>query len=337
MTSAPVAALPERASAFRRKLLGWFAKEGRELPWRETRDPYAILVSELMLQQTTVAAVIPYFERWMARFPEVATLAGASENDVLHAWQGLGYYARARNLHAAAKQISREGWREDFAQLPGVGRYTANAISTFAFDRAVPLVEANIARLLARLTNYEQRIDDAAGAEHLWRTATELLPKRHARIYNSALMDLGATVCVSGIPRCDVCPVRAFCAALEPASLPRKAPRTALRRLRENHAYVRRHGSILLEQSHDRWRGMWILPRLPSVGAAQSPIYTGQFPFTHHRVTLAVFEGLAAPALPPNQRWFATGELDALPLPSPHRRAVETLLATRLRSENRDK
>jgi A/G-specific adenine glycosylase len=172
--------LPEQAAPFRRALLRWFSRNGRDLPWRRTRDPYAILVSELMLQQTTVAAVVPYFDRWMRRFPDAATLAAASENDVLHAWQGLGYYARARNLHAAAKQIARDGWPDDLEQLPGVGRYTANAVATFAHDRAVPLVEANIARLLSRLTNYQFHIDTAAGANHLWSMATAMLPKRNA-------------------------------------------------------------------------------------------------------------------------------------------------------------
>lgn len=316
---------PDAAAAFRRALLRWYAQHGRDLPWRRTCDPYAILVSELMLQQTTVATVVPHFERWMRRFPDVTTLAAASENDVLHAWQGLGYYARARHLQAAAKQIARDGWPNELALLPGVGRYTANAIATFAFNRAVPLVEANIARLLARITNYQSHIDNAAGLEHLWSTAAALLSKRNAACYNSALMDLGATVCVSGRPRCDDCAVRTFCTAVDPASLPRKRPRPAIKRLTENHAYLRRNGSVLLQQAEHRWRGMWILPQLHSAPCT-APIHQSEFPFTHHRIALAVFREDAI-ATGKHHRWFAVEELAAIPLPSPHRRALDRLLA----------
>jgi A/G-specific adenine glycosylase len=283
-----------------------------------------------MLQQTTVAAVIPYFESWMRRFPDAGALAAASENDVLHAWQGLGYYARARNLHAAAKQIARGGWPDELMQLPGVGRYTANAISTFAFDRAVPVVEANIARLLSRLTNYQYQIDNAAGAEHLWPTAEGLLPKRGARAYNSALMDLGATICVAGAPRCGECPVRSFCTAINPASLPQKKPRATIKKLKENHAYIRRNGSVLLEQAEHRWRGMWILPRLTGEPHA-APIHQSKFPFTHHRITLAVFSETKF-LVGQHHRWFAVADLAAIPLPSPHRRALNALLSQQHRS-----
>jgi A/G-specific adenine glycosylase len=262
----------------------------------------------------------------MRRFPDVATLATASENDVLHAWQGLGYYTRARNLHAAAKQIAAYGWPNDLSRLRGVGRYTANAIATFAFDRNVPVVEANIARLLARLTNYEFPVDNAAGVEHLWSTAASLVPKRGAGTYNSALMDLGATTCVSGTPRCNECPVRSFCTAIEPQLLPRKAPRAAIKRLVEHHAYIRRNGSVLLEQSRRRWRGMWILPRLSEAPAAAPPVHTSEFPFTHHRITLAVFAATEIDAGAEHQ-WFPITDISSIPVPSPHRRALDALLA----------
>src|SRR3954447_13911860 len=131
-------------AAFRKTLLAWYGKHGRDLPWRRTRDPYAILVSEIMLQQTQVATVIPYYERWLRRFPDFKTLAAASEAEVLREWEGLGYYARARNLHAAAKQLAHSGWPDDLAELPGVGHYTANAIATFASHKPLPVVEANI-------------------------------------------------------------------------------------------------------------------------------------------------------------------------------------------------
>jgi A/G-specific adenine glycosylase len=319
-------------SPFRRRLLAWYRKHGRDLPWRHTRDPYAILVSELMLQQTQVATVIPYYERWMERFPTVSALAAASESDVLHAWQGLGYYARARNLHAAAKAIVLEHGgvfprsNIDAQRLPGLGRYTANAVATFAFDLSLPIVEANTARLFARLTNLQTAIDSTAGRDALWNFATAVVPKRGAREYNSAVIDLGALVCTPGRPRCAECPVRHFCRAKNPAALPVKRSRTAVRELHESHHFVRREGRILLEQSHDRWRGMWILPRVSPPAANGRRVHRSHFPFTHHRVTLDVFETREVPTSSAC-RWFHLHELKQIPLPSPHRRALNALLA----------
>ncbi len=317
---------------FRRRLQRWFRLQGRDLPWRRTRDPYAITVSEFMLQQTQVATVIPYYERWLERFPDFTTLACARESDVLRFWEGLGYYARARNLQAAAKFV-----RENFggqlpsqlavmAQLPGVGRYTAGAIASFAFDRSESIVEANIARLLARLTNLQAPIDSTRGREHLWQTATKLLPRRGARAHNSALMDLGALVCLPRQPRCGACPVRVFCRAEQPALLPikRKPPRTL--QLFEPHAFTQSRNRILLEQSNDRWRGMWILPRLAR-SPKEEPLLKIDFPFTHHRITLAVFARSAKQERNDKQRWFPQPALDRLPLPSPHRRALDLLLS----------
>ncbi len=321
----------ENAPHFRRQLAAWFRRRGRDLPWRRTRDPYAILVSELMLQQTQVATALPYYERWLARFPDFVTLARAEESDVLHAWQGLGYYARARNLHAAARVV-RENFHGlmpttavEIATLPGVGRYTAGAVASFAFDQPTPIVDANIARVLARLTNWQEPIDTAAGCAHLWQTATALLPKRGGRLHNSALMELGALVCLPRRPLCAQCPVREFCAATNPAELPRKKPKPRQVRLQEPHVFACHRNRILLEQSRARWRGMWILPRL-AAAPAHAPLLRLDFPFTHHRVTLSVFAA-AVPVLPnENLRWFSRAQIDHLPLPSPHRRALDQLL-----------
>ncbi len=276
-----------------------------------------------MLQQTQVATVLPYYQRWLERFPTAAALAAAPESDVLHAWQGLGYYSRARNLHAVAKAIGSGPFPEDLQPLPGIGRYTANAVATFAFDRSVPLVEANIARLLARLLDLQIPIDTAAGRAALWSTAEKLLPKKSAGQHNSALMDLGALVCTPRSPRCPICPVARFCAARAPEELPRKKPRTALKLLTEHHAFSQRDGHVLLEQSASRWRGLWILPR--TAPNESTPLYVADFPFTHHRITLAVHA--AAVAEEAAHRWFPVSELAAVPLPSPHRRALEHLLA----------
>jgi A/G-specific adenine glycosylase len=323
-------------SAFRRSLLSWYRQNRRDLPWRRTNDPYAILVSEFMLQQTQVATVIPYYERWLRRFPTVNALAAASENDVLHAWQGLGYYSRARNLRAAALTIVEEhGGRfptspDSIRALSGVGRYTANAVATFAFDQSVPIVEANIARVLTRLFDLQTRIDTSAGRHELWSSASRLLPLKNAREHNSALMELGALIC-DVRPKCDKCPVSRFCLTTDPTSLPRKKPRTALERRTENHSFILRRGRVLLEQSADRWRGMWILPRLSTAPRNGRSLHHSEFPFTHHRITLQVFSS-ATGRRSTTGRWFSRRELASIPVPSPHRRALRDILAATCRS-----
>ena len=323
--------LVQDAAPFRRALLAWYQKRGRGLPWRRTHDPYAIVVSEFMLQQTQVATVVPYYTAWLRRFPDFLSLAAANESDVLHAWQGLGYYRRARHLHATAKAIVARSDRsfprapDEMLKLPGLGRYTANAVATFAFDETVPVVEANIARCLARLSNLRMRIDSAEGQKALWRFAAALLPKANAGAYNSALMDLGALICIPGRPRCAARPVRKFCRAEDPAALPFKKPRAALRRLTESHHFTFENDRLLLEQSSDRWRGMWILPRLSHACEGEMLLHSSAFSFTHHRISLHVFASTRA-ACTSAQRWFARTEIDAIPMPSPHRRALVALL-----------
>jgi A/G-specific adenine glycosylase len=325
------------AQAFRRSLQRWYRRHKRDLPWRQTHDPYAILVSELMLQQTQVATVIPYYNKWLRRFPDFATLAQARESDVLHAWQGLGYYNRARNLQATAKLVQdRHGgiFSRDVAtmqMLPGVGRYTANAVASFAFDQPVPIVEANIARVMARLFNERRPIDSTRGQKNIWQHAADILPSRHSAGHNSALMDLGALVCTSRKPKCGICPVNKFCRATNPECLPVKRKRPKIRRLIEMHSLVVRRSRILLQQSSKRWHGMWILPPLKldsfKRSSLRSPaIHTATFPFTHHHVTLKVFAESARKASNRSERWFPIREVDSIPIPSPHRRAIEQLL-----------
>ena len=321
------------AAQFRDLLVRWYRKNGRDLPWRRTSDPYAIFVSEVMLQQTQVATVIPYYERWLRRFPDIGTLARASESEVLHGWQGLGYYSRARNLHAAAK-ILREKYRgifprqlEELAQLPGAGRYTANAIATFAFDQSVPIVEANIGRVLARVSNLRIPIDGSAGRKVVWEMAEKLLPERNARFHNSALMDIGALICTARTPKCNLCPVQKFCCAKNPLLLPIKKPRPRAKCLTEFHSFSCARGCVLLEQSRKRWRGLWILPPLKSKPLRQSALHISEFPFTHHRVRLEIFRTLHRNSGYAAQRWFRFSELDSLPMPSPHRRALHQILS----------
>jgi A/G-specific adenine glycosylase len=319
---------------FRRSLLRWYHANGRDLPWRRTRDPYAVLVSEFMLQQTQVATVIPYYNKWLRRFPDLAALARASESDVLHAWQGLGYYARARNLHSAAKTIASEDngkfpqLADELKSLPGVGRYTANAIATFAFGRSVPIVEANITRVLARVINYQQPIDSGHGREDIWQIASTLVPARGARAFNSALMDLGALVCRPR-PKCQICPVRRFCRASKPETLPRKRPRPQLKKLTESHLWIRNRGRILLQQSSGRWRGMWILPPLNTMPVTDRAIHRSIFPFTHHQITLQIFAQPSRKIDQQKERWIDLASINSIPIPSPHHRAIAELLAAR--------
>ena len=325
------------STEFRRRLLSWYRRHGRDLPWRRTCEPYAILVSEFMLQQTQVATVIPYYHKWLRRFPDFASLARASENEVLRMWQGLGYYARARNLHATAKTvINRYGGNfpeeiEQMRQLPGIGKYTAHAVASFAFDQSVPIIEANTGRVLARLFNLRESIDSNPGRRMLWQHAASLLPNSHAGTFNSALLDLGALICVARKPKCDVCAVKNFCRATNPAALPTRQSRPKTKRLIETHALIVRRGRILLEQSRQRWRGMWILPPLAidyfeQPDFQRRPVYESVFPFTHHRITLSVYRRPAPRRIAPGQQWF--GSIEDVAMPSPHRRAALTLIQT---------
>ena len=318
----------------RTQLLQWFERFGRDLPWRRTHDPYAIMVSEFMLQQTQVTTVIPYFERWLRQFPDFKSLAAASEAEILAVWQGLGYYARARNLHRAAKEVVA---RHDgvlppdpdaIAALPGVGRYTAGAISSFAFDLPVAAVDANIARVLARLIDLQLPVDSTAGAAEVWAAAEALLPEKGGRLHTSALMELGALVCVPRQPECLLCPVRSECQAKKPELLPIKKPRKKTVELMEDcewHANER--GLLLEQQTGTRWRGMWKLPRL-TAEAEGEPLLQFDYPFTHHRVTLRVFEGVETRAREagPDQRWVPVAELAFIAIAAPHRRAIEQLI-----------
>jgi A/G-specific adenine glycosylase len=326
-----------QSAKFRRRLLSWYRQNGRDLPWRRTRDPYAILISEFMLQQTQVATVIPYYYKWLRRFPDFASLARASENEVLRAWQGLGYYARARNLHVTAKAVmnrhdgSFPRGIEQMRQLSGIGRYTAHAVASFAFNQSVPIVEANTGRVLARPFNLRKSIDSDPGRRMLWQHAASLLPKSDAATFNSALLDLGALICVARKPKCDVCSVKAFCRAKNPAALPVRKSRPKTKQLIEKHALIVRRGRILLEQSRHRWRGMWILPQLEPDSLKQRrfqrrPVYESVFPFTHHRVTLSVYRRVAPKRIAPGQQWF--GSIEEVAMPSPHRRAAQSLIQT---------
>lgn len=208
-----------RDPAIARSLCAWFEASKRDLPWRRTRDPYAIWLSEIMLQQTRVDTVVPYYERFLGRYPDAAALAGAELDDVLSMWSGLGYYRRARELHAAAREVvERYGGRlpseaSELRKLPGIGAYTAGAISSIAFGRAEALVDGNVARVLSRLEGIEDDVKSVAGSKRLWATAMRLVPADKPGAFNEALMELGATICTPRDPACGACPLRWACEA----------------------------------------------------------------------------------------------------------------------------
>jgi A/G-specific adenine glycosylase len=259
-------------AALRRRLLAWYRRHARDLPWRKTREPYAIWVSEIMLQQTQVSTVIPYYERFLGKFSTVRHLAAADEHDVLRLWEGLGYYRRARQMHAAARKIVAEHGGifpsdvQAIRALPGIGRYTAGAIASLAFDAREPILEANTIRLLARLLAYRGDVAAPGGQKLLWQAAESVLPRRGSETINQALMELGSQVCTPREPACDRCPLGSLCPTKRNGwqeSIPRPRAKPRVEQVREA-AVVVRHGKKLLllrRGNTKRWAGLWDFPR----------------------------------------------------------------------------
>jgi A/G-specific adenine glycosylase len=269
--------------AFRRRLLAWYRANRRDLPWRRTSDPYAIWVSEIMLQQTQVSTVVPYYTRFLSAFPDVRTLSAAREQDVLKLWEGLGYYRRARQMHKAARIIVDQHGGvfphelDAVRTLPGIGRYTAAAIVSIAFDAPAAILEANTARLFARLLAFRGDTGGPGGCRVLWQLAEELLPDRDAGTFNQALMELGSLVCSPRAPQCHECPVRPLCPTFrgglqEAIPAPRAKPR--IEAVREASVVVWRHGKVLVRKrgAAERWAGMWDFPRFPLTARRQPAI-----------------------------------------------------------------
>jgi len=252
-------------------LLKWYSKHGRTMPWRDHPDPYAVWVSEIMLQQTRVETVIPYFEKWMKLFPDIPSLANASERDVLNAWEGLGYYSRARNLHKAAKivasnfngQLPRD--LTALRTLPGIGRYTVGAIASISFKMDEPTLDGNLRRVFSRLYDVTEFADSPVGEKILWDVAAQNLPKGKAGDYNQALMDLGATICLPKNPRCLLCPLMNMCKARENGT---QELRPVLKAKKQVPQYIHaaavivERGSVLLSQrpADGLLGGMWEFP-----------------------------------------------------------------------------
>ncbi len=294
----------------RERLLLWYGESGRKLPWRASRDAYRILVSEMMLVQTTVAAVVPYFERFIARFPDAAALAEADESEVVKAWEGLGYYRRARQLHAAARTIVREhggvmpGDPAAVRALPGVGRYIAGAILSFAMDRPEPIVEANSQRVLARLLAVREEIKVASTKERLWQAAARLVPAENAGAFNQALMDLGALVCTPREPGCLVCPLSRHCQARQLGvqdRLPLSRPKAPPLMVTEAAVVLVRSGRVLILERGPGglWERFWEFPTVHLEGvnpAGRPPGHAGDLQEPIKRMT-----GIMARIGPPSK------------------------------------
>jgi len=353
--------------AFRRRLTAWFDRCARPLPWRRDRDPYRVWVSEIMLQQTQVGTVENYYERFLNKFPTVETLAAADERDVLRLWEGLGYYRRARQLCEAARRIVAELGgafpRDSTAvrRLPGVGRYTAGAILSIAFDAREPILEANTLRLWCRLAGYRGDPQSSEGQRLLWALAEAVLPpRRGSSRVNQALMELGSQVCTPRSPRCEACPAAVLCRANrlgQQREIPRRAARPATESVREAAVVIRRRDRVLLVRGSEgrRYAGLWEFPRFPIqavrpadlrrelaehvlrlTGLEIAPgrrIQTIRHGVTRFRIALECFEAehlgrkrKRGSAL--ETRWLRPAELDGYPLSSPGRklaRLVQTL------------
>ena len=326
-------------SGFALTLLKWFRENGRDLPWRQTRDPYAIWLSEIILQQTQVKQGWDYWLRFMRRWPTVADLAAATEDEVLREWQGLGYYSRARNLHAAAKQVlARGGFPttiEGLRQLKGVGDYTAAAIGSFAFDLPVAVVDGNVYRVLARHYGIATPINTTEGKHEFAALAQSLLPEAEASAYNQAIMDFGATQCTPQSPDCDTCPLQETCAAFREGrigELPVKRRTLKVKERRLTYVYIRCQGMTAIHRrpAGDIWQGLYEPlcvedSNLSPLSSLLSPLKKNVKHVLTHRIIYADFYLLETderPSLPAGYFWIPEAALGDYAVP----RLIEILL-----------
>jgi A/G-specific adenine glycosylase len=343
-------------------LLTWYDQHARRLPWRGSTDAYVVLVAEIMLQQTRVETVLPYFERWMQRFPTLAALAAADLQDVLAAWEGLGYYSRARNLQRAAQMVIQDFNGQipsdppALRRLPGVGRYTAGAVASIAFGQPAPTLDGNIRRVLSRVFNVSEDARSPAGERRLWALAAEQLPADRPGDYNQALMDLGATICTPHTPSCPLCPLAFACQAYAlglQAQRPVLAPRPALPHITVTAAIIQQDGQVLIAQRppYGLLGSLWEFPGgkqqdgedLPAclrreiceeLGAeieVGAPAGVYRHAYTHFRLTLHAFycrlqSGEPRPVEVAALRWVLPGELADYPMGKVDRQIARKLL-----------
>lgn len=327
-------------ASIRRKLLDWYRENRRDLPWRISRDPYRVWISEIMLQQTRVAAAIPYYERFLRRFPSVAELASAPEDQLLAAWAGLGYYARARNLQRAAKKILDHGEfprdYESIRALDGIGDYTAAAIASIAFDLPHAALDGNVIRVLSRFTEERGNIASSIVRKRVGKIADQLIDPLHPGEFNQAWMELGATICVPKEPRCNLCPLQNECAARRAGSereLPLKIPRAQSKEVEQQILIVEKAECVLAwQRSKDdrRLAGFWELPeaaQLPgaNVGAriatVRHTIVNTNYAFHVHRASTR--------RVPKGFHWLRMQELHELPLSTAAKKALACLTQDR--------
>jgi A/G-specific adenine glycosylase len=339
------------------RLLDWYRRQGRELPWRQTRDPYRIWLSEIMLQQTTVAAVIGYYQRFLENFPTVEHLAAAPLETVIDLWAGLGYYARARNLHAAARMVVEE-YRAEFPQtadqlqqLPGVGRSTAGAIAALAFDQRAAILDGNVRRILCRLFALQQPPRSSATEKQLWQWAELLTPHRNVHDYTQAIMDLGATVCLPRKPLCEQCPLNALCQArllgLQ-SQLPLKQQRKPVPTRNEAALLLEKQGRFMVRRrpASGLLGGLWEFPTISleagdmveqkiallmsDFAVSGTPRLLGSIShiYSHFRLELQLYQ-LSVDDLPRvgegEADWVATEKLSQLALHGAHKKALAKL------------
>lgn len=351
----------KRHLRFQTLLLTWYREKKRSLPWRDTLDPYAILVSEMMLQQTSVSRVVPYFRRFLERFPTLSDLAKASEKEVLRMWEGLGYYSRARNLHRAAQKILEEKGGiipdsvEELQKFPGIGPYTAGAVASLACNRRVPVLDGNVTRVLTRLFRVEGDPKSGPIRRRLRELAETLLPEGETRDFNAALMELGELICSPSRPRCPECPVNTLCEAFrhnDVSRFPESSSSSTTLHVVDVAVFVEREGKVLLTQRPQKgvWGGLWELPRvrvlegetLEEAAHRATESVCGirihvkeSLGVIHHRVTryqirLHGFRGEwesgeEKPISCVSASWIPKEQLGDYPLPSPQRRLLSSV------------
>jgi A/G-specific adenine glycosylase len=314
----------------RTTLAKWYATAKRDLPWRRTHDPYAITLSEVMLQQTQVVTVIPYYEKWLKVFPTWKALAMAKEHDVIKAWEGLGYYRRARNLQALAKVVANEGGKmpqseEGLRALPGIGPYTAAAVGSIAFGLPLAVLDGNVMRVLTRLLALRDDIALPQTQARLQEIATEFLDRRDPSTHNQAVMELGATVCVPRQPLCLICPLREDCRGRDHAEeFPVKSRVAQVKR--DETVAILRHGSRLYcEQVPEGkpWHGLWRFPNFDPVRMERGePIAKIKYGITKYSVTMEVISAKWKSRVPPAGRYLTPEQMQALAFAAPHRKLI---------------
>ncbi len=327
---------------FAATLLQWFKNNGRSLPWRETNDPYAIWLSEVILQQTRIAQGMSYWERFIAQWPTINDLAAATEDEVLKAWQGLGYYSRARNLHTAARQVANLGeFPQTFKELKllkGVGDYTAAAIASIAFGEPVAVVDGNVYRVLSRYYGISTPIDSTEGKKEFQALAQSLLPTSEPADYNEAIMDFGAIQCTPISPRCTTCPLCETCVAFREQrinELPVKSKKVKQRERHFTYLYIEYEGEIAIHQrgAGDIWQGLWELPQAEQLVSSKDSIWKTEAQLLRkgvkhiltHQILLAdiyLWQPKHRPQLPSDFIWIEKQDLDNYALP----RLIEFLL-----------